>query len=270
MKYFIKKTILFYSVLLGIIFFCSNCATSFPMQDARILPQGKKQIALGGRYSTVIGKFTCQKQAMVDSAVPGALKQFIYGSPIVSSFTFGISKRYELGFGPLGVFQKWAILSPASDKGSALSNIAITQTFTMGFAMYPGRFYGTEYNGGILAGIPIAKSCYFTTGALGRICLSELLSNAGDTLKDSTICWQYGLVAHLEQIVIPINFIVDFPRNSTVLNNIRMCFGVEIPLDLKKTFTLERFFADQGTETERIDYMKRNNIKLMLSLGYIF
>jgi len=67
--------------------------------------------------------------------------------------------RAVSGGGPLGVFQKWAILSPTSDKKFALSNLAITQAFTIGFAMYPGRFYGTESNDGILAGIPINKSC---------------------------------------------------------------------------------------------------------------
>jgi hypothetical protein len=267
--YLIKKTMLLCCVLPGII--CINCATSFPIQDARILPQGEKQIALGSKYLTSQEGFASPKKILVDSAVPGVLKQFIYGAPIVSSFTFSLNKRYELGIGPLGVFQKWAILSPASDKEFALSNVAITQTFNIGFAMYPERFYGTESNGGILAGIPINKSCYFTTGALAKMGLSELLSGgAGDTLKDSTICWQYGMVAHLEQIIIPINFIVDFPQNSPKLNTIRMCFGVEIPIDLKKTFTLEKFFANQVIETGWLDYMKRNNIKLMLSLGYIF
>jgi hypothetical protein len=270
MKYLIKKTVLLYSLLLSIVFFCSNCATSFPMQDARILPQGKKQIALGGKYLTAQDAFANPKKIIVDSAVPGMLKQFIYGSPIVSSFTFSLNKRYELGIGLLGVFQKWAILCPASDKDFVLSNVAITQTFNIGFAMYPGRFYGTETNGGVLAGMPISKSCYFTTGALARMCLNEILSGAGDTLKDAATCWQYGLVAHLEQIVIPINIIVDFPQNSTKSNSIRMCFGVEIPFDLKKTFTFEKFYANQARETGGLDYMEKNKIKLLLSLGYIF
>jgi hypothetical protein len=270
MKYLIDKNMFLVSLLLGSILLWSNCATSFPMQDARILPQGKKQIALGGKYLTGLEGFASPQKTIVDSAVPGALKQFIDGAPIVSSFTFSLNKRYELGIGPLGVFQKWAILLPVSDKKIALSNMAITQTFSIGFAMYPGRFYGTESNGGILAGIPINKSWYFTTGVLAKMGLTELLSYAGDTLKDSTICWRYGIVAHFEQILIPINFIVDFPQKSAKLNIIRMCFGLEIPIDLKKTFTLERYYAHLASQSERLDYLERNNVKLMLSLGYIF
>jgi hypothetical protein len=256
--------------LLGIVLFCSNCATSFPIQDARIIPEGKKQIAVGGNYLLVQETFSDQKKPAVDSTVSKIYRQFIDGCPITSSFSFGMNKRYELGFGPLGAFQKYGIIVPSSYDRFALSNVAVTQTFNMGFALYPNRFYGMESNGGVLAGIPLIGSISLTTGVLARLCLSELLHSTGDTLKDSLICWQYGLVADLEQIVIPVNIIMDFPTRSACSNRFRMCFGAQFPFDIRKTFTLEKEFTDKVSENELVSYSKKCNVKLMASVGYVF
>ena len=270
MAQFTKTNILLCFLLVGIVLFCSNCATSFPIQDARILPEGKKQIAVGGNYVAVQEDFSDQKKPIVDSALTKIYSHFIDGCPIVSSFSFGLNKRYELGFGPLGAFQKYALLFPSSNDGFALSNVAITQVFNIGFALYPGRFYGMESNGGVLAGIPFNGSISLTTGILARLCLSELTRSAGDTLKDSLACWQYGLVADLEQIVIPVNVIMDCPPLSAGPHRFRICFGAEFPFDVRKTFTLEKDFADQVSENEPVSYAKKCNVKLVFSVGYIF
>ena len=270
MKVKIPTTVITCCLLIGIVLFCSNCATSFPILDARTLPEGKKQIAIGGNYLLVQEDFADPKKPIVDSAVSKIYRQFIDGCPIASSFSFGLNKRYELGFGPLGAFQKYGIIAPSSYDRFSLSNVAVTQTFNIGFALFPNRFYGMESNGGVLAGIPLNGSISLTTGVFARLCLSELLHSAGDTLKDSSVCWQYGLVGDLEQIVIPVNVIVDFPSSSTRSNRFRMCLGVRFPFDVRKTFTLEKDFADQVSENEIISYSKKCNVKLSLSIGYIF
>jgi hypothetical protein len=264
------KNIIISSLLISIVLFCSNCATSFPIRDARIIPEGKKQIAVGGNYLLVQESFSDQKKPPIDSAVSKIYRQFIDGCPITSSFSFGINKRYELGFGPLGAFQKYGIIVPLKYDRFTLSNIAVTQTFNIGFALYPNRFYGMESNGGVLAGIPLIGSISLTTGVLARLCLSELLHSAGDTLTDSLACWQYGLVADLEQIVIPVNIIMDFPSCSARSNRFRMCFGAQFPFDVRKSFTFEKDFADQVSVNEVVSYSKKCNVKLMLSVGYIF
>ena len=264
------KNIIISCLLLGIVLFCSNYATSFPIQDARIIPEGKKQIAIGGNFLLVQEDFSGQKKPIVDSAVSKIYRQFIDGCPITSSFSFGMNKRYELGFGPLGAFQKYGIIVPSSYDRFALSSVAVTQTFNIGFALYPNRFYGMESNGGILVGIPLIGSISLTTGVLAKLCLSELLHSAGDTLMDSLTCWQYGLVADLEQIVIPVNIIMDFPACFERSNRFRMSLGAQFPFDVRKTFTLERDFADQESENEVVSYSKKCNVKLMLSVGYIF
>jgi hypothetical protein len=270
MTQFSKTTILIYCLLICIVLFFSNCATSFPIQDARILPERKKQIAIGGNYLLVQEDFSDLKRPIVDSAVSKTYRQFIDGCPITSSFTFGLNKRYELGFGPLGAFQKYGIIVPSSYDKFTLSNVAVTQTFNIGFALYPNRFYGMESNGGVLAGIPLNGSISLTTGVLARLCLSELQHSAGDTLKDSLACWQYGLVGDLEQVVIPVNIIMDFPSCSARSNRFRMCLGATFPFDVRKTFTLEKDFADQVSENEIVSFAKKCNVKLSLSVGYIF
>lgn len=264
------KNIIISCLLIGIVLFCLNCATSFPIQDARIIPEGKKQIAVGGNYLLVQEDFTDSKKSIVDSAVSKIYRQFIDGCPVTSSFSFGLNKRYELGFGPLGVFQKYGIIAPSSYDRFSLSNIAVTQTFNIGFALYPNRFSGMESNGGILAGIPLIGSISLTTGVLARLFLGELLHSAGDTLTDSLACWQYGLVADLEQIVIPVNIIMDFPACFERSNRFRMSLGAQFPFDVRKTFTLEKDFADQVSENELVSYSKKCNVKLMVSVGYIF
>jgi hypothetical protein len=127
-----------------------------------------------------------------------------------------------------------------------------------------------ESNGGILAGIPFSKSLSLTTGLLAKLCLSELMKNAGDTLKDSLACWRYDLVADLEQIVIPLNIIMDFPISSAQSNMLRISIGAQFPFNIRKTFTLEKDFAGQVSENEMLNYVKKCNATLELSVGYVF
>jgi len=246
-----------------------NCSTSFPIYDAHILPQGTKQVAIGARYTMEQDGFSNQTAAKVDSAIPRFFNQFKYGSPMVSSITFGMNNRYEVGFGPLGVFQKFALIVPNAYDKPRLSNVALTQTFNFGVCLFPNRYYGLESSGGLLLGVPWSKSLSFTTGVLGRVCAGEIMHATGDPLKDSLACWQYNLVTDLKQVVLPIGMIYSYTPLLGKLKAIRFCLGMEIPFSLEKTFTLRKAYGQEGDNREDLPYSNNSNLRLIASIGLV-
>ena len=257
------------SFLFSLIILCCNCSTSFPIYDAHILPQGTKQVAFGARYTTEQDGFPNPAAVKVDSAVPKFFNQFKYGSPIVSSITFGMTKRYEVGFGPLGMFQKFAILVPRAYDSPRISDIALTQTYNLGVCLFPNRYYGVEANLGLLLGIPFSKTLSLTTGVLGRECTGELVHTTGDPLKDSLAYWQYSIVTDLKQVVLPISVLYSYTPLTGKLKVIRFCLGTEIPFSLEKTFTLRKAYGQEGDNREDLPFSNNSNLRLIASIGLV-
>jgi hypothetical protein len=249
-----------------VLFIVCGCASSVPPILNANMP-GRANCSIV--YNGLINKDTYDQNGLIWtdtlSSVFSSYKNNIQVYPYSMGISISFLKRFEIGSGLLGLYQKILLLKPKKYDKPALSNIAVSEFSGWGFSMLASHLGEEKKSGGVLIGLPLTDGISITSGIYYQIS-----SNYIDQFMNPDLWNNLNHAAidlKQEKLVIPVNCIINEHAKSF---SFQMLFGFEFPYYLKKDYEMNLTYKinDQYVNEKRnMVYLSNHDFLIKLGVG---